>query len=320
MRARRDPHADGRLAGPHHARRARGARVTVGRSSQARRGRPSALRTSSATESPPNLRCASAASTSATIVSATTPMAGTAVTSVRSLKLTVSSLVATSTVLQRRPVQRGQRLHGRPDHEQLAGGHAALDAAGQRRLAAVAAVGAGVPDDRVVGLAAPPAGHLEAVADLDALHGLDAHERLGQQARRACGPSGRGCRARRARRRPAPRRCRPSESPSLAAALISAIIASSAAASKQRTGDSSTASQVGRRRAGRSLLDAGRAHLDDVAQDVDAELGQQRLGQRSRPRPGPRSRGRWPARARRGRRRSRTSACRRGRRGRAAAG
>ena len=53
----------------------------------------------SPTESPPNLRVASSASTSATIVSATTPMAGTAVTSVRSLNDTVSSLVAVSTVL-----------------------------------------------------------------------------------------------------------------------------------------------------------------------------------------------------------------------------
>ena len=44
------------------------------------------------------MRCASPASTSATIVSATTPMAGTAVTSVRSLNDTVSSLVTMSTV------------------------------------------------------------------------------------------------------------------------------------------------------------------------------------------------------------------------------
>src|SRR4029079_6447521 len=57
-----------------------------------------ALRVNSASESPPNLRWASAASTSATIVSATTPIAGTAVTSVRSLNETVASLVTTSTV------------------------------------------------------------------------------------------------------------------------------------------------------------------------------------------------------------------------------
>ncbi len=56
------------------------------------------LRTSSSSESPPNLRSASPASTSATIVSATTPDAGTAVTSVRSLNDTVASLVSTSTV------------------------------------------------------------------------------------------------------------------------------------------------------------------------------------------------------------------------------
>src|SRR5205823_2622776 len=40
------------------------------------------LRANSSTESPPNLRRASPARTSATMVSATTPMAGTAVTSV----------------------------------------------------------------------------------------------------------------------------------------------------------------------------------------------------------------------------------------------
>ena len=49
-------------------------------------------------ESPPNLRSTSSASTSAIIVSATTPMAGTAVTSVRSLNDTVSALVTVSTV------------------------------------------------------------------------------------------------------------------------------------------------------------------------------------------------------------------------------
>ena len=56
------------------------------------------LRVNSASESPPNLRIDSDASTRATIVSATTPDAGTAVTSVRSLNDTVSSLVAVSTV------------------------------------------------------------------------------------------------------------------------------------------------------------------------------------------------------------------------------
>ena len=54
--------------------------------------------TTSATESPPNLRNDSDAKTSDTMASATTPIAGTAVTSVRSLNETVASLVATSTV------------------------------------------------------------------------------------------------------------------------------------------------------------------------------------------------------------------------------
>ena len=78
------------------------------------------------------------------------------------------------------PVERGQRLHRGPRHQHLAGGDAALDAAGQRRLAPVGARRR-VPGDRVVGLAPPPPGHLEAVADLHALHGLDRHERPGQQ-------------------------------------------------------------------------------------------------------------------------------------------
>ena len=60
----------------------------------------SAFATNSRSESPPNLRWASDARTRATMVSTITPSAGTAVTSVRSLKLTVSSLVTVSTVFR----------------------------------------------------------------------------------------------------------------------------------------------------------------------------------------------------------------------------
>ena len=95
----------------------------------ARRGSRRRLRRNSATESPPNFRSASEASTRAIIVSATTPMAGTAVTSVRSLNDTVDSLVTTSTVPERRPVERGQRLHRQPGPRSGAPvRHPALDA------------------------------------------------------------------------------------------------------------------------------------------------------------------------------------------------
>ena len=63
----------------------------------------------------------------------------------------------------------------------LAVGHAALDAAAPVGLPPVGA-GPVVPDDGVVGLGAPPSGHVEAVADLDPLDRLDAHQGLGQQA------------------------------------------------------------------------------------------------------------------------------------------
>ena len=101
-------------------------------------------------------------------------------TSVRSLNDTVGLLGGGVDGLQRRPVERGERLHRRAHHQQLTGGDAALGAAGEGAAAAVL-VGVGVPRDRVVGHASPSAGDLEPVADLDALDGLDAHDRLGEQ-------------------------------------------------------------------------------------------------------------------------------------------
>ena len=65
--------------------------------------------------------------------------------------------------------------------EQLARRHPALDTAGEGRVASVRAGGL-VPADGVVGGAAASGGDVEAVAELDALDGLDAHHRLGEQA------------------------------------------------------------------------------------------------------------------------------------------
>ena len=208
--------------------------------------------------------------------------------------------MAVSTVLSVGPVERGQRLHRGPGDQQLAGGDAALDAAGQRGLPAVGA-GLGVPGDRVVGLAAPPAGDLEAVADLDALDGLDRHEGAGEQRVElavpvdvAAEPDGHAV----------------GEDLDDAAEAVAVLgrrldlgdhrlLGRGVEAADRRT----RRSRRGRRgRAGRLAFGAGRAHLDHVAQDVDVELGQQRLGQRCRPRRAPPSPGPRPARGRRARR------------------
>ena len=70
--------------------------------------------------------------------------------------------------------QRRQRLHRGADDDLLAVRDAALDAAGAVRLAVQAAL---VADDLVVRLRAAEPGEREAVADLDALHRLDPHQR-----------------------------------------------------------------------------------------------------------------------------------------------
>ncbi len=68
----------------------------------------------------------------------------------------------------------------------------------------------------------------------------------------------------------------PRESPTLAAALTSATMAASASGSKQRTCDSSTRARSAS--VGRAVdLADHRPHLDDVADDADAELGEERL-------------------------------------------
>ena len=134
------------------------------------------MRRVSCTESPPNFSSTASASTSATIASATMPAAGTAQTSERWWCATAASPVATSTVRRARGHGR-DRLHRGPDPQGLAGGHAALGAAG---------ASGGTPDHAPVGhdLVVRPrpgvGGQAEAVADLDALDRLDAHERAGE--------------------------------------------------------------------------------------------------------------------------------------------
>ena len=79
-------------------------------------------------------------------------------------------------VLQR-PRDGADRLHRRAHPQHLAAGHAALGAAEPAAGALQAVVAA---DDLVHRQAAADAGQLEAVADLDALDRLDAHERGGE--------------------------------------------------------------------------------------------------------------------------------------------
>src|SRR6185312_5325169 len=69
------------------------------------------------------------------------------------------------------------RLHRRPDDDLLAVRDAGLDPARAVRLAVQAAL---VAHDLVVRLRAAQPGEGEAVADLDALDRLDAHQRGGQ--------------------------------------------------------------------------------------------------------------------------------------------
>ena len=129
--------------------------------------------TKSPTASPPNFSCAARASSHATAASATTASASTAATSERSTSASAASPVARSTEPQRLH-QRRQRLHRGAHDELLAVRDAALEPARVVRLAAA------VGPDLVVRLRAAQAGEREPVADLDALHGLDAHHRGGE--------------------------------------------------------------------------------------------------------------------------------------------
>ena len=100
-------------------------------------------------------------------------------TSVRSLNDTVSSLVTTSTVFRTGRLRVASGFMHTGD-DGLAVGNPAFDAAGVVGLPPVGLV-LGVPCDRVVRRRAAAPGHLDALADLDRLYGMDAHERLGQE-------------------------------------------------------------------------------------------------------------------------------------------
>ena len=242
------------------------------------------------------------------MVSATTPMAGTAVTSVRSLNETVSSLVVDVDRLQHRAVERGQRLHRRAGHEQATGRHPALDAAGAVGVAAVLARRV-VPADGIVGLRAPAPGHVEALAQLDALDRLDAHERLREQAVELAVPVHVAAEARRARRRRAPRRRRRASRPPWppprprrpspprrrrrSSAPVTRRRASRSARRRSRCAPCSPPARAG-----------PRARRPRHRQPRQAAPWRTCRRRRAPPSPAPR-----PARARRGRRRSRTSAC-----------
>ena len=175
-----------------------------------------------------------------------------------------------------------------------------------------------VPEDLVVGVAAPDAGDLEAVADLDALHRLDAHQRLGEQAVDLAVP---------VHVRAEPGRHAVAEHLDHAAERVADLGRGLDLADHRGLG-------LGVEAAHRGVVDGGevgrrgpepgrgarRAHLDHVAQRPRCRA-RRGAAWRACPRPpGRRSRGRWPARARCGRRRSRTSASPPGRRGRAGAG
>ena len=202
------------------------------------------MRRVSATESPPNFSSTASASTSATIASATTAAAGTAHTSERWWCATAASPVATSTVRSARgtvaigfiaartrsssPVDMPPSVPPRDRDVRRGAVRARLDLVVRRR--------------------ARPAGQVEAVADLDALDRLDAHQRAGQPGVEPAVPVHVRAEAGRERRTPTTSTTPPSVSPSLWAWSISATIAALASASRQRTGSASrraTSSGVG---------------------------------------------------------------------------
>ena len=104
-----------------------------------------------------------------------------------------------------RPRHGRDRLHRRPDPQGLAGRHAALGAAGAARRTPDALGGA---HDLVVRQRAGVGGEVEAVADLDALDRLDAHQRAGQPGVEPAVPVHVGAEARRQAVRRRPRRPR----------------------------------------------------------------------------------------------------------------
>ena len=199
------------------------------------------------------------------------------------------------------------RLHRGPHPQHLAGGHAALGAAGAagdaadaRRRSARSRRAPCEPRRR---------GELEAVADLDALDRLDAHQRAGQPGVEPAVPVHVRAEARRQAVDDAPRRrrrgCRRPCGPGRSRRPSPRC----AAGSRQRTGSASrraTSSAVGheRRRAPRPPPSATTWRHDP---DADGLLEEAR-GDRARAPPGPRSRGR-EARSRTGRASSKPYFC-----------
>jgi hypothetical protein len=178
--------------------------------------------------------------------------------------------------LQHRAVERGQRLHRHPRDQQPTGGHATFGTARERGPAGVLARVV-VPEDLVVGFAAAPPRDLEAVADLHALHGLDAHERLREQAVELAVPVD----------------VRPEACGHAVAEHLDH--AAEGVADLRRGLDLGDHQGLGRgiEAADRGVVDhgqvggcgaaagrgSGRAHLDDVAHDLGADLGEERLRQ-----------------------------------------
>ena len=279
--------------------------------------KPSRLRTSSANESPPNLRRASEASTSAIIVSATTPMAGTAVTSVRSRKLTVDSLVTTSTV------SRTGRLR-------VASGFMATRATIRAPLEIppsippARSVGRTYPSLRIVGdgvvrVRAAPRRVVPPIADLDGLDGLDAHERLGQEGVELAVPVHVAAQA---------DRDAVGENLGHAAERVAHLGGGLDGGDHRRLGRGIEAAdrarvdpvQVARPRARAPGRRGGLAQADDVADHASPRGGRGGAWPASRRRRAPPSPEPTPARGRHARRRTRTSTCPGGRRDRDGAG
>ena len=137
------------------------------------RGTRATRATKSPSASPPNFSRAARASSNATAASATTASASTAATSLRSTSAS-PGFARLEIDRAQRLHQRRQRLHRRAHDDVLPVRDAGLDAARVVRLADEAG------HDLVVRLRAAELGQREAVADLDAFHGLDRHQRGGE--------------------------------------------------------------------------------------------------------------------------------------------
>ena len=171
-------------------------------------------------------------------------------------------------------------------------------------------------DDLVVRLRTRPGRRREPVADLDALHRLDAHQREREPAVELAVVVHVGAEARRARRRRAPRRRRRRCRAPSAGGRSRRPSPSTPPASKHRTGERVDDLDI----AGPGTGAARAGTFTDPIRTTWETQHRRRArrgttGRTSPPSCARRSRGRSLARARCGRRRTRTSASRRGRRG-----